>query len=562
MSRFLTLTKFILKNASATLFQGKNKNGNKRKMPSYAGPVLLLLVMVMCISIPLWQAFSYVYDNLASINQQGAIVTFSIVGISVLVLVFGIMYVISIFYFAKDVEYLLPLPLKPSEILGAKFISVLIYEYFTELIIFIPTIILYGYKSQASLIFYVFAVLLFIFIPVLPLIIASIIDIIIMRFTNIGKHKDAMRVVSGILAIGFAVGINIVTRRFDTSEGNSTQLIQRLFTEKNSLVDIISRYFPSSKLASNSLIYSNDPHGIINLLLFVVINVAAIYLFIILAEGLYIKGALGNAEVYSKRRKLTNDEFNKSVKQNSHFKAFLGKELKILFRTPIFLINCVLTDFIVPIMLIVGIVTSGKGLNLSKVGSLADKLTDLNSLGVIFVIIFAIGLAMSGMNGIASTSISREGQNIFVIKYLPIKFKDQIWARIATEFAVSIIPTLIMIVPAYIVLKLSPIIIIPAVAAIIISNIFTSLIGLLLDIKFPKLKWDNEQVAVKQNFNFVITMFGSWIVAGASIYAIIKFKLSLWYAFGAIVLVFGVLDLILYYLVLTVGQRWFNKINP
>ncbi len=147
-------------------------------------------------------------------GQEAVILGFGLSVVSVVIFFFGIFYAMGIFYFSMDVENLLPLPFKPWHIMGAKFAVVLIYEYLTELIFFVPTLIAYGIKSSGGILYYIYGVIIFLLLPIVPLVIASIINMIIMRFTNIAKNKDRFRLFGGIIAMGFGVGINIYIQKF------------------------------------------------------------------------------------------------------------------------------------------------------------------------------------------------------------------------------------------------------------------------------------------------------------------------------------------------------------
>ena len=72
----------------------------------------------------------------------------------------------------------------------AKFLTVVVYEYLTELIMLFPILMVYGVKNGEGIGFYLMSAVVFLLVPVVPLIMASIIVMIIMRFTNIGRHKD------------------------------------------------------------------------------------------------------------------------------------------------------------------------------------------------------------------------------------------------------------------------------------------------------------------------------------------------------------------------------------
>ena len=57
-------------------------------------------------------------------------------------------------------------------------------------------LIIYGIKSGAGILFYVDTIISFLVLPVRPMIVGSLITMILMRFTNLSKHKDALRVVA------------------------------------------------------------------------------------------------------------------------------------------------------------------------------------------------------------------------------------------------------------------------------------------------------------------------------------------------------------------------------
>ena len=555
MSKIWILTKVLLKSSLSSL--GKKK---KTKLPPYLAMVLLFILFAVSFSLPIGLLFGEMYEMLAGIEQQGILLTLAIGAVSATIFVFGIFYVLAVFYFSKDVELLLPLPLKPSQILAAKFITVLIYEYLTEAIMLLPAIIVYGVKSNAGILYYLYSIIVFLIVPIVPLIAASLLNMLVMRFTNIGKHKDALRIVGGILALGFGIGINIFMQGIGRNGMNQESLIELLAKGNNSMISLVSTIFPTAKLASLSLVFSSATEGTINILLFLAINLALVFLFFVVGEVLYFKGVLGNSEVYSKRKKLSKEQLEKNVKQNSAWKAFMQKELRILFRTPAYIMNCVISSFIWPVVLGIGIFSSGS-MNGAELKGIVEAFKDAKVLGIFLVAVFAMSIVFSGGNGIASTSISREGQNLFVSKYLPISFRDQIIARIMPGIILSSIAIFGSMGLIYIFFGIPIIVIVPSIIVILLGMLLTSFVGILLELKFPKLIWDNEQKAVKQNMNFVITMFGSWAIAALFVAAVVMLKLSLWYAFSFVTAVCGIINMLLYQLIMKQGQKWFNNIE-
>ncbi|MBW9158363.1 hypothetical protein G9F71_001340 [Clostridium sp. FP2] len=553
MSKFIALTKVLLKTGTGSSSSKKNKNKIKGLL---LGLILVLAFTPMAIGFG--EFIFAAYDGLHQIGQEAVILGFGLSIVSVVIFFFGIFYAMSIFYFSMDVENLLPLPFKPWHIMGAKFTVVLIYEYLTEIIFFAPTLIAYGIKSGGGVLYYIYGVIIFLLLPIVPLVIASVINMIIMRFTNIAKNKDRFRLVGGLIAMGFGVGINIYIQKF--SQDLSGAEITEMFSKgNNSLVELATKMFPSTKIAVNSLINTNNIKGIINLILFIAITLAAVMIFIILGQALYFKGVMGVSETSSKRKTLSSKELTNNTTQNSSLKVYILKELKILFRTPIYFMNCVLMNFLWPIFLLIPIFAQKGGSGQLK--ELTGFLQNGKSTGIVLGVFFAFMVFSSCSNSIATTAISREGKNLFMLKYIPMKYKDQLMAKALSAVVLGVAGMLMISILALILLKLPLDLVLLMIIVAFLGILFTSFIGIFIDLNFPKLQWDTEQEVVKRNFNVMISMIICIALGGIMVFMIIKFELTKWIVFALIVGLYGVLDLLLYYLLGTKGVKMLRKIE-
>lgn len=553
MSKFIALTKVLLKNGTQS---GSNKK-NKRQIKG----ILLGLILVVALTpmaIGFGQFISAAYDGLHAMGQEAVILGFGLSVVSVVIFFFGIFYAMGIFYFSMDVEYLLPLPFKPWHIMGAKFAVVLIYEYLTELIFFLPTIIAFGIKSSGGVLYYAYGIIIFLLLPIVPLVIASVINMIIMRFTNIAKNKDRFRLVGGLLAMSFGIGINIYTQRF--AQDLSQTEISKMFQQgNNSLVTLATKMFPSTNIAVNSLINNNNIKGFINLILFAAITIAALIIFIILGQALYFKGVMGVSETSSKRKILSNSELIKSTTQNSSLKVYVLKELKLLFRTPIYFINCVVMNFLWPVFLLIPIFSQKGGSSQLKMAT--NFLQNTKSSGIALGAFFAFMVFVSCSNAIATTAISREGKNLYILKYIPMKYKDQLMAKVLSAVVLGVAGMLMVCIIAGVLLKLPLDLLLLMIMVGLLGILFTSFIGIFIDLNFPKLQWDSEQKAVKQNLNVLISMVICIALGGLTVFIVIKFQLTKWAVFALILMLFSSVDLLLYYLLGTKGVKMLKKIE-
>ena len=91
--------------------------------------------------------------------------------------------------------------------------------------------------------------------------------------------------------------------------------------------------------------------------------------------------------------------------------------------------------------------------------------------------------------------------------------------------------------------------------------IASNLLGIMLDLKKPKLNWDNEAAAVKQNFTSMIAMFGAMIIAVLN--GILVFNLS-WSFMQMFILEFVILALLIIFslkYIMTKGEIVYQNLS-
>src|SRR5665648_19649 len=520
--------------------------------------MILLCIVLAVILLPM--AYGIIaflrsaYDGLATVGEEGVLLSLGI-GVSAFVIFFfGLFYTMNTFYFSDDVENLMPLPIKSSHILGAKFIIVTMFEYLTACVIFLPIIIVYGVKSGAGPLYYVYSLLIFLTLPVIPIVLDSVIVMIIMRFTNLAKNKDAFRTISAIIAIIFGVGVSIMSQKLVLKEGAGlTQL------GNNSLVAITSNIFPASKLGALGLINHGNLSGLVYTGLFIIMSLLGFYVFLLLGNKLYYKGVTGVSVSSSSKKQISSKELSRKSIRSSVMKAYVLKELRILFRTPAYFINCILLNFIWPIFLIIPTFTQPN--SMKQIGEMVGAMQKQGISGMMFVAFFLIMLFLSSSNGIAATSISREGENIFFNKYIPVTYQTQIMAKVMTGVIMGVVGMLSISIVAVIVFKLAlPLVVLLCVTSLL-GILFANFVGIIIDLYNPKLHWDSEQKAVKNNLNLILSMVICIAFGGLTALAIMKLNLNLRQVVVSLVAVYGLLDSLLYLLIRKIGSKIFSKIE-
>lgn len=501
MKKTISLFKILFNTTYGLSRLSYKSSKNKTEILKVVG---ILAVIVFSLS-PIIAGYTYymtvTYDALSSIGQAGAVITMGVVIASILVLFFGFFYIVSTFYFTTDTEHLVAMPLKPSQIIGAKFAVVLISEYITELPLILPPIIVFGIKSGAGILYWVYSILALLTIPILPLCLVSILAIIFMRLINIGKKKDLLTIIGGVVAIFLMLGVQMVIQRAAIS-GDPQQINNALFSQ-NGIINVIASNFPPAGWISIGLSQYGNMQGLLFLILFIGVSLAFLLGFGYLGEKLFLGGYLGSTEINARRKKIDEEQLSKEVRTRGKVMAIFWREFKILNRVPVFFINNVLVIILVPVIFLVMYYAIGS--NQFREVELLVK--NSGSAYLAGLIVTGVTIFSTAMNMTPPTSISREGAQFFISKYIPVSSREQVLGKAFHSLALITAGNILMVASMGYILKLSLVDIIVGFVTAMLSAVPIIEIGLMIDLFRPLLVWDNPQKAVKQNLNGVISMF-------------------------------------------------------
>lgn len=512
MRKYLSLTRVLTKNAMGALSDGKSKKGLQ---------IAVYVLLALC-CLPMLGVFYMMFDSmmeaLTPLHQEGALLAAGFHIANLVTFLFSIFLIPSVFYFSKDSETLLSLPIKPQVILASKFSVCLLYEYVFTLAVALPLLIAYTNHAQLSALFFVFAIIICLTLPIYPLILSSLITMIVMRFVPFFKNRDRFNMIGGILAVVLAMGFSVFMNSESMQNTDTTQLIA-LLTEENGLISLFGYLFPAVAFGAKALVQAD----ILQLLIYLGILIVAGVVFMTAGKYMYFKGAIGFNETGSSRKQLSANELNKAAQKRNKITTYVLKEFKLLIRTPVYFLNCIGTVAIMPILFIVMFFTTGSSIDM-------EAFTQIDFSGYLpyaVLVGFAAGILFSNMNLISSTAISREGTNIIFMKYIPMRLKEQIEAKVYSGIIVSVISMAVMVILTYVVFPYLPIsYYIACFIASIVTCILGNYLGILIDMAHPKLVWEQEAAAVKQNMTGMVAMFGSMALCGIMGFAIYKLPFS------------------------------------
>lgn len=504
MKKILELTKVFLKTSFSNM-EAQTMGNNKSKL----GMAFLYLFLIVYLGGIIGFLSYNVIDGLISIQQEAVFIGLILLMTIGLTLFQSIFSSINVLYFTKDSEYILPLPLKPSEIILARTNVIIIMEYIVELIISLVPLIIYGVMTGAGVIYYITMLIALILIPIFPVLLISTIVMFVMSFSKIVRNKNRFQLIATVIVLIFSVVLGMSFSTFD-EEITQEQMIQ-LVMQANGLVDLIKGYFPTLAPLTTALTSTSLFEVLISILETIGISFIALIIYVFIAEKIYFKGLVGN--LFSGNKKKGKVDLSKNNFRNSKlYKSYIGKEFKLLFRNPIFLMQCLVPAVLIPIIMIGIFALNFKDISQEELQEITS-LIPTDTLVVVSVILGIIQFFFM-FSYISITAISRDGNNAVFMKYAPVSLYKQYMYKIAPNYIINTIMIILTLVMLQYFLKM-PLITLALIFVIsMVMSALQSILMLIIDLKKPKLEWDSEYAVVKQNMNLMYPMILSLVNIG------------------------------------------------
>jgi ABC-2 type transport system permease protein len=473
-------------------------------------PVLALSFLPLIIMVS--GLYAGLYFGGKALGEGQVVLTMALTAGQVVCLTFGVFYLMSAFYFAKDLHLLLPLPLRPSEIVLSKFISIMVGEYLTMMPVLGPALVVYGVFADVSWNYIPFALIIYLLLPVIPLVVGSLFTIVLMRVTNLRRNRDLYRVLGALLGVAIAFGFNMISR-LGSQNGSfapSAQQMQQVIEQQRALFAAAGRWFPTSQWATGALREGAAAFGFSPFLLFAAVALAALFVMLFVAEKLFFGGAVGGDESRSSGKKLTRAELEKETGVvRTPLWALLQREFRLLNRTPSFLMAGVMPLIMMPFFVILPMLQDkqmGAEL-LPKVAQFADS-------PLIPAIAVGALLFANSMSNVAATAVSREGRFFWISRSMPVAPRIQVQAKLLHSLFFTGLNLLLILAALAYLRVLTPLNLLYVLVGGVLASIATSYAGLFVDLMRPNLKWTDPQQAMKGNYNVLFGLLFIWLTLG------------------------------------------------
>ena len=497
MNKVIKLTKIFLKNSFSNMDARMGiSTKSKSKIIIYGLLFLYFAGLIIFLGYNL-------LDGLIAIHQETifvGMILFMIFGLAIVQTIFSS---INILYFTKDSEYLLPLPLKPYQIILARTNVMIIAEYLIIFLVgFIP-LVMYGILTGAGIIYYLIMTLAVILLPILPVLLISMLVMFIMSFAKLTKNRNKFQLFAMLLILAIIMAISISTSGMKQDLTNEE--MAQMVVQANGMIELVKGYVPTVDYLMEALTTNSLFTAIVEVLKTLGITIVGFILYMLIAQKIYFKGLVGN--LFGGGASNTNKEINQKEYRNSKlYKSYVGKEFKNMARNPVFLMQCLIPAILIPILMVVVVYTglNSDGMGLEQITQMLQQMP--TNTFIIACAILGVIQFFTMFIYISITAISRDGENAVFMKYIPISLYKQYMYKIIPNIVMNIVTIIITLGMAEYILHLPITTLIALFVVAIIMGILQSIAMIIVDLKRPKLNWDSEYAVAKQNLNLVFPM--------------------------------------------------------
>ena len=504
MRRLLVLAKIELLD-----FFSKYKTGMGIKTGKFGS--LLVYLTLAILAIPFVQMSFETYHTFLLIGRPELTITFMYITAILFMSLTAVPFLFSLFYYAGDLKFLATLPIPEEYIAFSKLITLYIYLLGINFLIFFPAVAIYVINWNFKQNTFILGFLVWLLSPLLPLFFSTLVSLALMRVAAKSNKKNFLSVFYGLALFILLFGVQLI-------------ITEKSGVEIESWVAALEDYCPSALWITRAVSGSFK-----DTLYFILLN-------LLMLMGLrFTVGKLYKASI------LTFDQegVHKGriyYKQRSKVIQLLKRNLLIILKQPVFLINTIISLSVPCIIFLISIINGDLSLTLFT-------LPENNYRAI--QIILGIFSSPALLANLSATSISREGSTFWETRVLPVSSWDNIRARIMTTIVINLLASFILGILIVILLRIQPYLFLPGVFFILTLTLFLATIDLIINIYRPYLNWTNPTTAIKNNLN-VLLSFAVRLVPMMITFGLVSCSSNLGY--GNAIVISGLIFLLLYIL--------------
>ncbi len=480
----------LIKKQMMEIFSLFRQNKKKSKAHSGAGAVGMALVYLFLFAVVAMLFFMIAGQLCGPLVSAGmAWLYFGLMGlISIALGAFGSVFsTYATLYLAKDNAMLLAMPVRPGQLLFARLFGVYAMGFLYELLVMIPTLIVYFVSAKPGFAGVIFPILITLVLSVLILVLSTVLGFVVALVSVKTRHKSLLTVV---LSLAFIAAYYYLY-------GKGMQLLENIALAPQGAAEFVrDSLYPVYQMGVAA---AGDGSAF---LIFTAIVLAAFGVVYLALTKSYLWIATMNKgetkKVYRER----------ALKKSSADSALLRKEAKRFLSSPSYMLNCGL-GIVIMVAAAVAALIKGDVLAVIMYGIFGS------AEGAVPLVACAMLCLISCMNDITAPSVSLEGKNLWLVRAFPVSTWQVLWAKLRLHLLLTLIPMLFLVVSVEIALQPEPLYAVMIPVAVSLFVWFMAEFGLVMNLLAPNLDWTNENVPVKQGMSVMFALFGGWVLVAA-----------------------------------------------
>ncbi len=561
--KITSLTKVFLKDINKNFRIFNKKKKIKLKDSSFFWMIIIIAIAVAFLSYKAIGFFN-------SIGQPRIFLTIYFIIFTILLMFEIILVTINVLFFSKEMEYVLPMPISPIELLLSKYAVLLVMTYITELIFSVVPLTIYGLLTHISLLYFLVMPIVLIIFPALLITVISTITIVLMRVLKIIKNRNIYQtVITSILLVIVLLFEGIIMSTFTMER--PVDIEQQNISQEQAEQQAIEMYNKMGKgflIVNPSIEILAVPNNILAVLInfgkLIIYNLVGLSVFLLIGKKIYLKNILiGTTNIVSNKNFISEVKYE--TKNKNIRKAYIEKDFKQLVRNPTFFMQLVFPVILIlaSILIIGNFIIPSIDTMIQSDETIKNTLKNIEfNTNMVCIILCALQVLFS-MSAISLTAISREGKSAIFLKYMPVDLYKQFLYKNVLQIVLNFIVSIIVLGIIYFLISRIGIIEILLIFAIsIFMNFINSFLMLVVDLRRPIMDWDSEYQITKNNPNKMFQYVFMIIMVLALMYLTkILGELSVILSLGIQLLIFMFIFVMINVLIRKNIEKLFSKIN-
>lgn len=414
--------------------------------------------------------------TLVQVGQQELIPAYMVAVSNFSILFLTIFYSNGILFGSRDIETLLSLPLKSSDIISSKFMFMYLLNFLIGFMFMLPGGIVWVLNGSLNVLQIILYFTSMIFVPLIPMCIAACMGMIVVAVSSYFKRKNVIALIFSFVMIGIIGYIAVSAMKSGNEDSIEIMLSKQ-----------ITALYPISGLFVQ---HTNFPMYI-GMGLFIAFSTAVFYIFVKIVAMKY--GLLNTLAKTTSRYSDNKTSYNRK----SIFLALYKNEMGRFLSSYMAVLNAGLGVILLCVFSIFLLFNS-----VEQIGE-SSGIENINEYLSNFAPLFIASMLL--LSCPAASAISLEGKNIWILQSSPVKVKMILNSKIAVNLTLHLIGYMISMFAFTLKLDMNFIQVINLIIVPICYSIFITVIGISLNKKYPNYEWESEMMVVKQSMPVIVS---------------------------------------------------------